>query len=193
MRVPSSLTIPLAFFAALFPAAAPQTPPAEAPRPPQLKLEVIPLKKTYTVGETVSLKYRLTSLVDGTMCFPEPAIEVSGSFEGYLTSDARRLSGIGDRDFFIDDVWPRHPGEEEIRSAVVDRWIKMGMSEPYSPRKLDKTIALKGTGEWELQATYHPPDLKAHDKEIVRSLGCTAPDMQVRSEPAIITVVDLTN
>ena len=163
-----------------------------APKPPQLKLEIIPAKKTYFVGETVFVRYKLTSLVDGTTCFPEPAIEVSGSFEGYLTSDARRLSGIGDRDFFIGDVWPRHPGEEEIRSAVVDRWIKLGMSEPYSPQKLEKTVALKGTGEWELQATYHPPDLKARDKEVVKSMGCTAPDMQVISDPVKITVVDPT-
>lgn len=190
MRVTSLPRVLLAF-AALFPAAAQQTPPAEAPKP-QLKLEVIPLKKTYTVGETIVLKYRLTSLVDGKLCFPPPAIEVSGSFEGYLTLDARRLSGIGDRDFFIDDVWPRHPGEQEIRTAIVDRWIKLAMSEPYSPKKLDKTIALKGRGEWELQATYHPPDLKARDKEVVKSMGCTAPDMQVISDPVKTTVVDPT-
>jgi hypothetical protein len=192
VRVTRLATILLAW-AALFTAAAQQTPLAEAPKSPQLKLEVIPLKKTYALGETVLLKYRLTSLVDGTMCFPEPAIEVSGSFEGSLRSDAHHLSGIGDPDFFIEDIWPMHPGEEEIRSTVADRWIKLGMSEPHSPQKVDKTIVLNGTGEWELQATYYPPGLNAHDKEVVKSMGCTAPDMQVHSEPVRITVVDRTN
>jgi hypothetical protein len=41
--------------------------PVLAPKPPQLKLEIIPLKKTYFVGETVFVKYRLTSLADGTL------------------------------------------------------------------------------------------------------------------------------
>jgi len=188
LRVGYRSTILLTLFAALLPAAAQQTPPPETPKPPQLKLEVIPLKKTYAVGETVVVKYLLTSLVDGTLCFPQPAVEVSGSFQGYLTLETRPRNGGEDLGFFIDDVWPRHPTDGELRSAIAHRWIKLGMSEPYQLRRSSRAVALTSPGEWEVQATYHPPDLTAPDKEIVKSMGCSPPDTQVRSDPFTITV-----
>jgi len=41
------------------------------PKAPQLKLEIIPAKKTYRVGETVFVRYKLTSLADGTILFSD--------------------------------------------------------------------------------------------------------------------------
>jgi hypothetical protein len=191
-KLASAFGFLLAFFTALPSAAAQQAPTSDSAKRPQLKLEVIPLKKTYTVGETVVVRYRLMSLEDGTLCFPPPAIEESGTFEGYVSLKARPLNNAGDQDFFIHDVWPMHPTEEEVRSDVADRWIKLGMSEPYRLRKPDK-MALSSPGEWELQATYHPPGLTARDKDIVRSMGCTPPDVPVLSEPLTIAVVNPSN
>jgi hypothetical protein len=112
-----------------------QVKPSEAKtKPPQLKLEVIPTKKVYKVGDTVFVKYRLTSLVDGTLCFAPPAMEQTGRAGGYLKTDATPPKGT-DAEFFIDDVWPRYPTDEELRRDVANRWIKLGMSEPYTPRE----------------------------------------------------------
>lgn len=83
----------------------------KVPKPQQLKLEIAPSKRTYSLGEAVLVRYKLTSLMDGTVCFPPPAIEVSGSFQGNLTLVARPRKPIAEeeRDRFIESVWPRHP------------------------------------------------------------------------------------
>ena len=160
-----------------------------APKPPQLKLEIIPLKKTYFVGETVFVKYRLTSLVVGTLCFAPPAREQTGGAGGYLKTDVTAPNGV-DVDIFIDDVWPRSPTEQELRGDVANRWIKLGMSEPYTSRKKGRITVLSGAGKWVLKSTYHPPDLKRDQRAIVESLGCAAPDQIVRSAPVTIHVID---
>jgi hypothetical protein len=97
--------------------------------PPKLTLEITPLKKSYLVGETVFVKYKLTSLVDGTLCFPPPAAEVVLSDTGYLTTDATQPASDG-RDRFIEVFDARHPTDAELRNNVTSRWIKLGMSEP---------------------------------------------------------------
>ncbi len=155
---------------------------------PQLKLEVVPLKKTYLVGETVFVKYKLTSLVDGTLCFPEPAAEQTGRAGGYLKTDAT-LPKAMDVELFIDDVWPRHPTDEELRQDVVNRWVKLGMSEPHKLKKSGRVTVLTGPGEWVLRSTYHPPELSAHEKTIVESLGCTPPDSEIYSAAVTMTVL----
>jgi hypothetical protein len=53
-----------------------------------------------------------------------------------------------------------------------------------------KISVLSGPGEWVLKSTYHSPELKNDKKIIVDSLGCTAPDMQVQSDPVTITVLN---
>lgn len=166
LKLANTIPVVFAVFASLSTASAQHTLPAQLPKPPQLKLEIIPLKKIYKVGEAAVVKYRLTSLADGTVCFPTPAIEVSGSVAGYVSLDAQPPNSRDERDFFIEDVWPRHPTEEELRDSVRDRWIRLGMSEPF--------------------------DLKKKSDRIV-SLGCTPPTTTIVSAPVTITAVDASN
>jgi hypothetical protein len=152
-----------------------------APRQPQLTLEVIPLKKTYFVGETLFVKYKLTSLVDGTLFFPPPAVRGEQFFTGYLATVASSPEETEERDRFIESYWERHPSEEKLRSGVAEQWIKLGMSEPYQPKKAEEITVLKAPGEWVLQSTYQPPELSAHEKAIVESLGCTPSEVPIHS------------
>ena len=160
-----------------------------AAKPPQLTLEIIPLKKTYFVGETVFVKYKLTSLIDGTLCFPNASAEAQQFVTGYLITDAAPTTLGGERDRFIESFWERNPIDEQLRSNVMSHWVKLGMSEPYKPRRTGKVTVLTDPGEWVLQSTYVPPELKASQKAIVESLGCTPPSVEVHSTPVTITVL----
>jgi hypothetical protein len=183
------LLLILAAVLALSPISSAQTnKPSPTHKPPQLTLEIIPLKKSYFVGETVFVKYRLTSLVDGTLCFAPPALEQTGDAGGYLKTDVTAPNGV-DVDIFIDGVWPVYPTDEEIRRDVTDRWIKLGMSEPYISRKRGRITVLSRAGRWVLKSTYYPPDFKGDQRAIVESLGCAAPDVEVHSDPVTITVL----
>jgi hypothetical protein len=66
------------------------------------------------------------------------------------------------------------------------------MSEPYLVPKSDKITVVNELGEWALVATYNPPDLTARDKEIVKSMGCTPPDVSIQSDSVTITIVNST-
>jgi len=189
MTLGSLLLIPIAVLTPTSVLSAQSAKSTPAPRPPQLTLEIIPAKKTYFVGETVFVKYKLTSLVDGTLCFAPPAMEKTGRFGGYLKTDATPPPGTY-ADFFIDDVWPRYPTDEEFRRDVTDRWIRLGMSEPYTPKAKARITVLSGPGEWVLKSIYHPPELRGSEKAIVESLGCTPPDVEVHSAPVTVTVVN---
>lgn len=192
MTLSRLLLIPVAALTLTFVLSAQNAKPTLAPKPPQLTLEIIPAKKTYSVGETIFVKYKLTSLVDGTLCFAPPAVEQTGGFGGYLKTDVTAPKRE-DLDFFIDHVWPRYPTAEEFRRDVADRWIRLGMSEPYTPKEKARITVLSGPGEWVLKSTYHPPELKAGDRAIVESLGCTPPDVEVHSAPVTITVTNAPN
>ena len=162
--------------------------PLLAPKPPQLKLEIIPLKKTYFVGETVFVKYKLTSLVDGTLCFPPPTAEAQLFDTGYLTTDATQPTS-DERQQFIEVFDARHPTDEELRNNIASQWIRLGMSEPYKPKQAGRVTVLTEPGQWTLRSTYHPPELNARESAIVESLGCTPPDLEVHSGLVTITVM----
>jgi hypothetical protein len=161
--------------------------PSPTPKPPQLTLEIIPVKKAYVVGETLFVKYKLTSLADGTLCFPPPEAESHVSVTGYLLTDANPLSS-DEKDKIIEVYDARYPTDEELRSNVTTRWIKLGMSEPYRPRESGRVAKLTAPGEWVLSSTYYPPELPTGQKAIVESLGCTPPVVEVHSTPVTITV-----
>ena len=188
MRLTGTIAVLLTFFAPLSAASAQQTPPEPA-KPPQLKLEVIPSKTTYIVGETLAVKYRLTSLMDGTLCFPRPTTQAQQSDTGYLKTE---VIGPDDRETFIEHSWERRPNEEQLRERITSNWVRLGMSEPYQPRKPQKIIKLDVPGEWKLQAAYQPPSLTPHEMEIVRSMGCMPPDTAVHAPLLTVTVIDST-
>lgn len=176
--------------AALSPLLHAQVKPQETQtKPPQLKLEVIPTKKVYKVGDTVFVKYKLTSLVDGTLCFPPPTAEAQLFDTGYLTTDATQPTS-DERDRFIEVFDARHPTDEELRNNVTSKWIKLGMSEPYKPKQAGRVAVLTEPGQWTLRSTYSPPEPNAREKAIVESLGCTPPDVEVHSTPVVITVMN---
>jgi hypothetical protein len=162
--------------------------PVLAPKPPHLKLEIVPVKKTYFVGESVFVRYRLTSLVDGTLCFPPPTAEAQLFHTGYLTTDATQPTS-DERHRFIEVFDARGPTDEELRNNVTSKWIRLGMSEPYKPKQAGRVTVLTEPGQWTLRSTYHPPELNAREKAIVESLGCTPPDVEVHSDPVTITVI----
>jgi hypothetical protein len=76
------LLLAIAVLAMCPPPLAQVQPQAAQANPPKLKLEVIPLKRTYLVGETLFGKYKLPSVVDGTLCFPPPATEAQQHVDG---------------------------------------------------------------------------------------------------------------
>jgi len=157
-----------------------------APSVPQLKVELILSKKTFKVGETIELRYRLTSLIDGTLCFPEPSVGAQQRYTGYLDTDA---SSPGGRvELFLEHFWESQPDEELLRQDVLNRWVRLGMSEPYRTKKPRRWARLGEPGEWTLRAAYHPPTLTTRDKEIVKSMGCIPPDRAIQSDPVTITV-----
>jgi hypothetical protein len=158
-------------------------------KPPQLKLEVIPTKRVYKVGDTVFVKYKLTSLADGTLCFPPPAPEAQQSVTGYLTTEASPTT-LDDGDRFIEGFWEKNPTDEQLRSNVTNQWVRLGMSEPYKPKRAGKVTVLTKPGEWVLQSTYVPPALTTGQRVIVESLGCTPPDARVPSGPITVTVMN---
>lgn len=159
-------------------------------KPPQLKLELIALKSSYRIGETVFVKYKLTSLVDGTLCFAPPAVDSTGGFGGSLNTDVIPPPQAADWDLFIEHFWPTHPSTEELRRDVANRWIRLGMSEPYTPKAKARIAVLSTAGEWVLKSTYRPPELTGDDRAVVESLGCTPPDVEVHSTPVIIRVTN---
>ena len=164
--------------------------PVLAPKPPQVKLEIIPLKRTYFVGETVLVKYRLTSLADGTLCFPPPAAEAAQAFTGYFTSDATPPNPDTERDRFIEGFWEKSPTDDRLRLLVANEWIKLGMSEPYQPKRVGRVPAMTTSGRWVLQTKYVPPRLESGQRAIVESFGCAAPNQVVESAPVTIEVID---
>lgn len=83
----------------------------------------------------------------------------------------------------------RSPLDEEFRSAVVEKWVKLGMSEPYRLKQSGKVVVLKEPGEWVLQSTYYPPELKPAQIAIIESLGCSPPSTRVVSDTVTIRVV----
>jgi len=190
MKMAFKRSILIAFvMAALSPLLHAQVKPQETQtKPPQLKLEVIPLKTIYTVGETVFVRYRLTSLVDGTLCFPPPTAEAQLFHTGYLATDATQPTS-DERRRFIEVFDARGPTDEELRNNITSKWIRLGMSEPYKPKQAGRVTVLTEPGQWTLRSTYHPPNLNAREKGIVESLGCTPPDVEVHSAPVTITVM----
>ena len=92
-------------------------------KPPQLQLEITPLKQVYKVGETVFVKYKLTSLTDGTLCFPPPNLEVSQHFTGYFSTFATP-PGVKDITRFLEGFWEKSPSVERLRTDVPDSWIQ---------------------------------------------------------------------
>src|SRR5271170_6781851 len=57
-------------------------------KPSHLKLEIIPGKKKYRVGEAIALRYKLTNLSDTTACFPRPDTKSEDEAEGYIRTSA---------------------------------------------------------------------------------------------------------
>jgi hypothetical protein len=165
-------------------------PPETRTKPPQLKLEVILLKSSYRVGETVFVKYKLTSLVDGTLCFAPPAVDSTGGFGGSLKTDVIPPPQAADWDLFIEHFWPAHPNAEELRRDVANRWIRLGMSEPFTPKAKARIAVLTTAGDWVLKSTYVPPALNGDDRAVVESFGCTPPDVEVYSTPVIVKVTN---
>jgi hypothetical protein len=159
---------------------------------PQLKLEIIPLKRSYRVGEIVFVRYKLTGLADGTLCFPVPAEEAQVSVAGYMLTEANPLTS-DEKDKFIEVYDARFPTDEQLRSDITTKWIKLGMSEPYKPKQVGKVTVLTESGQWTLQSTYHPPELNAREFSIVESLGCSPPNAEVHSTPVTITVLSSSN
>lgn len=155
---------------------------------PQLRLEIVLLKQVYGVGETVSLKYRLTSLADGTLCFPGPSAEWQDEDLGYFDVEITPPKGVEEREVFIESFYPRGRTEEELREDVIHRWVKLGPFEPYQTPKAGKTMVPTAPGDWILQSTYYPPSFKGQRRTMITSLGCSPPDRPVRSRPIKITV-----
>ena len=186
MKISALLAI-LIFAVGVASLAVEQEAPSAPPKQPQLTLEVIPSKKIYRVGETVSVRYRLTSIVDGTLCLPRPAAEANDAYASSLRTEMRGPDGA-EFERFIEHFWPVSPTDDGLRDEIQNKWVKLGMSEPSSPRRPTKVAVLSELGEWVLRSTYEPPKLTANQKAIVESFGCSVPDVRVQSEPVTITV-----
>jgi hypothetical protein len=148
------------------------------------------LKQSHLVGEIVSLKYRLTSLADGTLCFPRPDPEGQDEDQGYFQVEITPPKGAEPRDIFIEGFYPVGRTDDELREDVTHRWVKLAPFEPYETPNAGKTMVPTAPGDWILQSTYYPPKFKDQRRAMITSLGCSPPDRPVRSRPVKITVED---
>jgi hypothetical protein len=160
--------------------------PSPTPKPPQLKLEVVPAKKTYNVAEPVVVKYKFTNLSDKTVCFPTPHTSDRKTLEGYVSSSA--MNSNSEEDLFIESTWPVDPRtDQDLLNEANEKWIKVAPGLSYLTEAAHPVGSL-AAGDWKLKSEYVPPYLRGRATLIVDALGCTPPEVGATSEPVMVII-----
>src|SRR5271169_4768147 len=156
-------------------------------KPPQLKLEMIPGKKTYRVGEAVVVKYKLTNLSDTTVCFPRPDTKTEEELKGYVRTSA--INSQSETDYFIESSWTRRDvrTDQELLEDANENWVKLAPSLSYVSEEA-RPLASLTTGDWKLQSRYVPPYVGSKAKLIVDALSCTPPEVGVTSKAVRVRI-----
>jgi hypothetical protein len=169
--------------------------------PPELKVKVISGKETYSLREDVFTKTEFLNLTDKTLCFPEPAQDVQVDGSGYLTVTAGHVNPET-RQFEEEESFIEHyPGgltfpREKLVSEIEQSWVKLPPNQVYVLKSTKQRVNLSTSGQWQLRATYSPPECSYNVAECTRylrsaaaSLGCTVPGLVVRAKPATVNVL----
>ena len=96
---------------------------ALVPKPPLLRLEVVPANTTYRVGEAVVVKYKITNLSDKTICFPRPDTKTADEVEGYIRTIATGRGG--ESETFIEGFYPSGIPDQQLINEANEKWIKL--------------------------------------------------------------------
>jgi len=170
------------------------------PKTPELKLRIVPDKETYVLYERVFAKAELLNLTDKTQCFPEPAQGVEVPSSGYLVTTAGLLdppeNEQSESDQFLEGfcgglTWPA----EKLRSEIEESWVKLAPNQVYVVKLTKALVNLRSSGQWQLKATYQPPQCSFNFDECMKYLrseakkvGCTVPEIRISAESIQVNV-----
>jgi hypothetical protein len=159
--------------------------PALPKNPPELKLEIIPVKKAYLLGEPVVVKYKFTNLSDRTLCLPRPDIKSEDETDGYIRAWATNIDGESEN--FLEGFYPRGYTDQQLLNDANEKWIKLAPGLTYVSEEA-RPVGILAPGDWKLQSRYVPPDLRGRAKLIIDALGCTPPEVAATSKPVGVMV-----
>jgi hypothetical protein len=155
-------------------------PPETQTKPPQIKLEVIPTKETYSVGEDVVVKYKLTNPSDMTVCFPRPDTRGEDELKGDVRT--RAINSESEKEMFIQGFYRRDARtDQELLEDANENWIKLAPGLSYVTEEA-RPLGDLAAGDWRLQSRYSPPHLRGRAKLIVDALSCTPPEIGATSK-----------
>lgn len=163
---------------------------------PELKLKIIPGKTIYALHEKAFTKAEFTNVSSKILCFPEPVQDCMDSVPGYLITKGAPVNSREEVEQFICVIdravpWPR----EKLVTEIEQHWIKLAPNGVYVTKSADVQVNLSVPGQWQFEATYHPPEGAFHPAEsrsylqsAAQIVGCTIPDAEVSAEPIRINV-----
>jgi hypothetical protein len=164
----------------------------QAPHP-ELRLEMLVLKRGYRVNEKLIVKAKLTNLTSKTLCFPVPDLECSTPQTGSVVIDGEPVrAGEGER--HVCHVDGRGPVGIELDADVNDHWIKLSPNAVYRTNATEVKVTLSEAGDWRLTASYYSPEGSfgpEYRKTLVsaaKKAGCQLPESSVIAEPKLISV-----
>jgi len=164
---------------------------------PELRIEIIPDRQTYSKGSSVFTETRFTNTSLNILCFPEPDQTSETPEKGFISRVLLPPPNALAQDQFIEhfDGATTSAREEPIRKIKED-WIWLNPGGIHvSPSVLLRT-ELNTPGHWGLKALYHPPEgafkpvaFRAYLNSAARSAGCSIPQAAVSAEPVGFSVL----
>jgi len=164
---------------------------------PELKIEIISDKQTYSKDRSVFTETRFTNRSLNILCFPEPDQTAETHEKGFLSRVVLPPPNAPAGDQFFEHFdGATMPAREELIRKIKEDWIWLNPGGVHvSPSVLLRT-ELNTPGHWGLKAFYHPPEgsfnsvgFRAYLNSAARSAGCSIPQGAVSAEPVGFTVL----
>jgi|SRR3954468_14048564 hypothetical protein len=155
-----------------------------------LQLRITPERDEYFVDETALVKAELTNVSSKTLCFPKPNQECfDGSIGSLLTGGLPE--NIKDGVVFFCHVDAPGKWGSELEQSVKSEWIRLEPGKSYVTKYAKVQAKLDVTGQWNLLATYTPPegafsrDYRKHLQAAAQKAGCTMPEDPVAANATV--------
>jgi hypothetical protein len=161
----------------------------------ELQIKILPDRRAYSIGDSITSKIEFKNLSGETLCFPEPAQGWSEDAQGSLSTKAIP-PGESEQDKFLDHydgggTWPREKLIEEIKG----QWIWINAGGTYTSKPVQPVTRLDKLGRWELKSDYVPPQgafnpegFRKYIGSAARTAGCVVPETMVSAESVYLTV-----